>query len=98
MFKLEIKGKVIDHIHIADTFWGKLAGYMFRRKPHHEAIMLKPCNSIHTFFMRFPIDVLFVDDQWKVIKEIHNLKPGKVVLPVKGATAVIEMKSSVKTS
>lgn len=40
-----------------------------------QAIILKPCNSIHTFFMRFPIDVLFVDKDNQVIKALSSLAP-----------------------
>jgi uncharacterized protein len=93
MRSFEYNGMKIDGIYIADTFLKRLAGYMFRRKPHHSAILIKPCNSIHTFFMRFDLDVLFIDENMKVIKEIKALKPWRVVMPVKDAVAVIEKKS-----
>jgi hypothetical protein len=38
-----------------------------------EAMVIKPCNSIHTFFMRFPIDVLFINQESKVVKCIVNM-------------------------
>ncbi|KPK98541.1 MAG: hypothetical protein AMJ95_03955 [Omnitrophica WOR_2 bacterium SM23_72] len=43
-----------------------------------EALVITSCNSIHTFFMRFPIDVLFVDKACKVIKAIHYLRPFRI--------------------
>lgn len=43
--------------------------------------------------MRFNIDILFIDDSLEVIEKIDNLKPGKVIFPVKGAKAVIEGKA-----
>ena len=81
------------NVFIADSFIKRLFGYMFRKKPHHEAIMLKPCNSIHTFFMKFNIDVLFLDDRMQVIKKIENLRPGQIATKVKGAKTVIESKT-----
>jgi len=42
------------------------------------AMVIKPCNSIHTFFMRFPIDVLFLGKDKKVIKAITNMPPFRV--------------------
>lgn len=39
---------------------------------------MKPCQSVHTFFMRFPIDVIFVDSKNSVIKTYHNLKPWRM--------------------
>lgn len=79
--------------YIADTFSKRLTGYMFRREPHYEAILLNPCNSIHTFFMKFNIDVLFVDENMIIVKKIEDLKPWRLVMPVKCAKIVIESKA-----
>ena len=84
----------ISNVFIADTFIKRFLGYMFRKKPHHEAIMIMPCNSIHTFFMKFHIDVLFLDEEMKVIKKLENLKGGRIILPVRGAKSVIEAGAS----
>ena len=40
-----------------------------------QALVIKPCNSIHTFFMRFPIDAVFVDPGNKVVKTISAMRP-----------------------
>lgn len=77
----------------ADTFFKRLLGYMFRKKPHHPAILFCPCSSIHTFFMKFNIDVLFLDKNMTVIKKVQDLKPWKIILPVKKAEIVIEAES-----
>jgi uncharacterized membrane protein (UPF0127 family) len=39
------------------------------------ALVISPCNSVHTFFMRFPIDVIFVDKDNRVLQAIPCLKP-----------------------
>ena len=83
---------IIAEIFIADTFIKRFSGFMFRKKPHYEAILIKPCNSIHTFFMKFPIDVLFIDENMEVVKKIDNLKPGKIIMPQKKCKMVIEGK------
>ncbi|MFH1246054.1 MAG: DUF192 domain-containing protein [Candidatus Omnitrophota bacterium] len=44
----------------------------------NEGLILQPCSSIHTFFMRFPIDVLFLDKHKRVVKQIQNLPPFRV--------------------
>jgi len=59
--------------------------------PDREGLLIRPCNSIHMFFMRFPIDVLFLDRDFNVIKLIRDLAPGKVVGTVKGAWQVAEV-------
>lgn len=39
------------------------------------ALVIKPCNCVHTLFMRFSIDVLFVDKNNKVVKALGQLSP-----------------------
>ncbi len=54
-------------------------------------LWIQKCNSIHTFFMRIPIDVVFVND-FLLVKKIHkNLKPWRVVWPIIGTSSVFEM-------
>jgi uncharacterized membrane protein (UPF0127 family) len=92
---LKYNGETIIDVFIADSFTKRLFGYMYRRKPHHNAILLTPCNSIHTFSMKFNIDVLFLNDQMQVIKKIENLSPGKVVTKVIGTKMVLESKAGI---
>jgi uncharacterized protein len=87
---LVYESEIIGEILIADSFIKRFLGYMFRKEPHHEAILFKPCNSIHTFFMRFSIDVLFINENMEVVKKIDGLKPGKIIMPQKKGKMVIE--------
>ena len=43
-----------------------------------QAMVLKPCNSIHTFFMAFAIDVLFLDKENRVVKALDNVSPFRI--------------------
>lgn len=64
---------------LADTLPQRMKGLLGRKEfKHGEALILKPCNSIHTFFMRFPIDVLFLDKNKRVVKAIPDLKPFRI--------------------
>ena len=69
---LKYNNETVIHVFIADSFFKRLFGYMFRKNPHHDAILFTPCNSIHTFFMKFNIDVLFLNEHMQVIKKIEN--------------------------
>lgn len=91
MAKLFYKDSEICNLYIANNFKDRLLGYMFRKKPHHDAILFNPCNSIHTFFMKFNIDVLFLNKDMEVIKKIDGLGKGRVV-HVRNASYVIEAK------
>ena len=57
----------------------------------NEALILKPCSSIHTFFMRFPIDVLFLDQNMRIIRLIQPMLPNRLGPAVWGAKMVIEL-------
>jgi len=81
-----------DNIVIANTPIKRLIGLLDRSdlKPS-EALIIIPCNSIHTFFMRFTIDVLFIDKDNKIIKAISPLKPFRITNIYFGASSAIEL-------
>ena len=86
------KGVVLADAIIADTPFKRMKGLLGRKALNEgEALVIKPCNSIHTFFMRFPIDVLFVDKNNKVIKAISSIKPFRITGIYFGAAFVVEL-------
>lgn len=58
----------------------------------NEALLIKPCNSVHTFFMSMPIDVAFLDSKNKIIAIYHSLRPWRMSWIHFFATSVIEAK------
>ncbi|MGM8212314.1 DUF192 domain-containing protein [Virgibacillus sp. W0430] len=84
--------KAILNIIYADSAWKRMKGLMFYKQPISKiGLYIVPCNSIHMFFMRFPIDVVFTDRSNRVVKVVRALKPWKVIFPVKDAYAVLEL-------
>lgn len=76
----------------ADTFASRLKGLMFRKKPLvQEGLWIIPCNSIHMFFMHFPIDAVFLDKQERIVHLVKDLQPWRFVSPIKGAHSVVEL-------
>lgn len=59
--------------------------------PRGQALHIEPCSSIHTFFMAYAIDVLFLDRDGRVLRAIEALAPWRATLPVFGARAVLEL-------
>jgi uncharacterized membrane protein (UPF0127 family) len=55
-----------------------------------EGLLLRPASSIHMFFMRFPIDAVFLDRELAVRKVVPNLKPWRMA-GARGAKAVLEL-------
>lgn len=75
---------------MADGFWSRFIGLMFRRDlPEQQALLLTPCNRIHSCFMRFPLDVIYLDQDWRVLDR-ELLKPWRTGKKVKGCKQVLE--------
>jgi uncharacterized protein len=55
-----------------------------------EGLLLRPANSVHTFFMRFPIDVVFIDSEGHVTRVVRALRPWRVA-GSRRARAVLEL-------
>jgi uncharacterized protein len=80
--------------------WTRFRGLMLRRALEpDEGLYIRPTNSIHMFFMRFPIDAVFCDAELRVLKVARNLRPwrmagargGKIVFELAaGAAAGVE--------
>ena len=58
--------------------------------PEDEGILLRPAGSIHTFFMRFPIDVVFLDKEHRVVGIDAALPPWRTTRR-RGAKVVVEL-------
>jgi uncharacterized protein len=80
--------KVLATIEVADTARARLQGLLGRER-FEGAILLEPARSVHTFRMRFPIDVAFVDRSMQVVR-IYTLRPNRLTRPVWKAYAAIE--------
>ncbi len=85
------------YMEIADTFWRRFLGLMGRKNiaPSH-ALLISPCFSVHTCFMRFAIDVAFVKRQeygegWQVVKVARGLRPWTGLGVCMEADAALEM-------
>lgn len=82
---------ILDNLRNADTFWSRFRGLMgVPTIPMNTGLMIKPCNSVHCFFMKFPIDVLFLDKHNQVVYIEKNMRPGKISPIIRKADYVIE--------
>lgn len=78
----------------ADNTWKRLKGLLGTKELRSNQMLWIPmCNSIHTFFMQYPIDCVFLDKQMVVRSIKKEILPWRVTLPVISAISVIEMKS-----
>lgn len=83
---------LVEHLESADGLWPRMKGLLGRRNlPEGRGLWIPRCNSVHTFFMNFPIDLIFVDRAFVVRKIMTSVAPGRIVWPVWTATDVIEV-------
>jgi uncharacterized membrane protein (UPF0127 family) len=77
---------------VADGMWSRFRGLMLRRPlAEGEALLIKPCSSVHMFFMRFALDIVFFDKEGVVVKIVSDLKPWRMALGGKGAWSALEL-------
>jgi len=73
-------GKALaERLEFARSPWARLRGLLGRRSlPRGEGMFIGQCASIHTFFMRFPLDVIFLTADLHVRKPIRHLPPWRL--------------------
>ena len=84
---------VCEQCLVADSPLARMRGLLGRSDlPREQGVLLRPAGSIHTYFMRFAIDVVFLDRELKVLKLASHVHPWKAVRR-KGAKAVLELRA-----
>ena len=94
MLKVKLNNKLY-RLSIADNFVKRAFGLMFKDIGHNEGLIFyygKRKLHIHTFFMKYPIDVIFLWDN-KVVDIVKNLKPWETYKSNVYSNAMIEVKS-----
>ena len=77
----------------ATTFTSRLRGLLGTKEfpPEVDALILSPCNAIHTVGMGYAIDLVFLDSHDRVIRVAKGIFPGKLCISEPGARSVLEM-------
>jgi uncharacterized membrane protein (UPF0127 family) len=67
---------IASHVETARDPWQRMKGLLGTSHfPQGQALVITHCQSIHMFFMKFPIDVIFCDSQDKAVGLCANIKP-----------------------
>ena len=84
-------GRLVCRARVAASFTARFRGLMGAAElPPGSGLLLPRTSSVHTHFMRFPIDVVFLDDEHRVVSVIRALKPWRFGA-AKGASSVLEL-------
>ena len=81
-----------DRCRLAASPISRLVGLLNRSSlPIGEGLLIRPCSSVHNFFMRFPIDVAFLDGEGRVLKTYEPLRVWRATTIVRGAKQALEL-------
>jgi len=83
-----------EHVDVARTLYQRTRGLLGRAELNQgQGLFIPKCSSIHTFFMRFSIDVLFLDKKNAVTKIVPCLVPFRIAVGSWGSRGVLELQS-----
>lgn len=84
--------QIAQKVDLADSTLKRMIGLMFSKDlGERDGLLITPCNSIHTFFMSYNLDIVFLSRDNKVIKVIRNIKPWRMTWMYFKARKVLEM-------
>ncbi|OFZ31805.1 MAG: hypothetical protein A2622_03580 [Bdellovibrionales bacterium RIFCSPHIGHO2_01_FULL_40_29] len=82
---------LIENFELAETFWQRGRGLLGRKSlSSTQAMWIQRTNNIHTFFMKFSIDCIFVNRKLEIVKIVSSIPPFRLVGPYWKAQSVIE--------
>ena len=85
---------LVGEVELATSLRRRMVGLLGRTGlGSGRGMYLSPCNSIHTFMMKFSLDLIFVDGAMNVTKIVRAVEPGRMVMGGLGAHAVVELES-----
>ena len=79
-------------VELADNLWTRGWGLLGRnRLGEDRGIWIRPCSSVHTFFMRFPLDLVYLSAGVTVLKTCSGIQPFQFSLGGRQAHSVLEL-------
>jgi len=82
---------LLSHGRPCDGFWSRLVGLMGKRSlGAGEGVLIYPCSSVHTWFMRLPIDVVYVSRHDELVAIDRGLRPWRFGKLHRGVRYVVE--------
>lgn len=85
-------GAMIANIQKADTFFKRFAGLLGRKElPAKTGLLITPCKQVHSLFMGFSFDIVFLTEEYRVAHLVPSMKPFKCSPLVRNAAHVLEV-------
>ena len=87
---------VIENLLIANNPISRIIGLLFKKRLNEsEGLLILPCKSIHSYFMQFNFDAVFLDKENKIVHLIKNMPSWKVSPFVLSAHSVLELPAGI---
>ena len=97
VFRIEVNGSwtLATRAREARGFWSRGCGWMLQaRPPSGSALVFRNCSSLHTWFMRFHLDIMYLDAGFRVVAVRPAVRPFRGTLGPRGTCWAVEMPSS----
>lgn len=87
------RGTVLaEQVAIANTLLTRLCGLLGTDNlPSQHGLLIQPCRQVHTYFMRYALDLVFLDGDRRVVRTVCDVLPGRISPHVRDAAAVLEL-------
>jgi uncharacterized membrane protein (UPF0127 family) len=87
---------IANHVEKAHSMFSRMRGLLGKKSmPADFGMWISPCSSIHTFFMKFSIDVVFLSSDHHVVKVLHSFAPFRLSSWVHSSQSVLELADGV---
>lgn len=93
MLVIRESGRQLGHrIGRANTFLRRFRGLMLTPSlPEGSGLHIQPCRAVHSFFMKYPVDVLHLDGNSRIVGMEHALMPGNIGVSFRKTRSVVEL-------
>ena len=86
-------GRLVARARVADSIWSRLRGQIAHPLAEGHGLLLPSCSSVHTHFMSYPIDVVYLSRDDAIVKIAPALKPWRFSWGGRGANHVLELQA-----
>jgi uncharacterized membrane protein (UPF0127 family) len=84
--------ELAGNVNVAESFMARLLGLLGRdHLPVGEGLLTRPCKGIHTFFMKFPIDAVYLDRNNRIVAAYRTLNPYRMTRVLMKTASVLAL-------
>lgn len=91
LLRAESRIPLLDSVMMTGSAWERMRGLLGRAPlRERDALLIDRCGSVHTWGMRYPLDLVFMDRVWRIRKLVRDVQPWRIAWCM-GAALTLEM-------